>query len=82
MPKPKSDHYFLTAEELAEFLGYAKKNSINQTRMAKIQGVSEGTISSWLRDGKVLKALRDNVECRVENPKLKAKLKKVREDLE
>ncbi len=78
MPRPKADRNFLTPEDLKEFLGYVEENKITQTRMAEIQGVSEGTISGWLSSGRVLKALRDNVKCRMENPQLKEKLNEIK----
>ena len=82
MARKKSDHYYLTEKELAEFLVYVEKHTISQEFMAEVQGVSAGTVSNWLSSGKVLSALKKNVECRFENQKLKEKLKKVKDELE
>jgi len=82
MARKKAQSAFLTKEELPDFLDYIEENKITQTRMAEIQGVSEGTISTWLKKGEVLRALRDNVKCRIEKPQLEEKLKKAKEHLE
>ncbi|NBV06647.1 MAG: hypothetical protein EBS06_05365 [Proteobacteria bacterium] len=82
MARKKAKHNFLTEEEVANFIAFVQENKISQTKMAEIQGVSAGTISNWFAKNEILKALRDNVERYVENPQLKAKLKKAREGLE
>lgn len=81
MARKKGKHNFLTVEEQEEFSAYAKKNKITYTKMAEIQGVSGGTISTWFKKCEVLKALRSNVQCQVENKSLKQTIGSVKEHL-
>ena len=81
MARKKADINFLTEKECEDFIVYIKKNKISKSKMAEIQGVSGGTVSNWFKKKKILRALKENVECRVERKVLKDTVDNIKSNL-
>ena len=75
MPRIQRDQQsFLSQEESDSFLVWAKSYKISKEKMAKIQGVAAPTVYRWFKNNTVLKAMKENVETRVELKELKEQL--------
>lgn len=77
MARKKAENQFLTKEQFEEFVLFLKEKKVRPAKVAKIQGVSSGTVSTWFKKKEITHAVRENVVCRIENKDLRERLDKI-----